>query len=421
VVHPGSVGADRSCSREPLRASTPTHDRCLGDDDRLRSGTVIGVRSEQDEVSRPMEEISATIRVDRIVLSHVTGIVEAVLVLPVLEALRASFPGATIGVISSKSAGPVYARSRVSPQVWTVGNWSDGDLLDPRYLWGTIRTVRELRGEPVDLLVELIQEGPTSWLGACLPPPAWRLTASGLQRGSARSWEKWIRRLLEPIGRDLRRGFFPAPLHKTQEWLQRLEPLGVRPSVSTPRLVTDPSTDRRVAQRLEKASRAGRSATQGLLIGLAAGSGPAGMDWTKERAVSLARRLVHHFDARILVLDDPTRPGFAREVEPELRRGVPGRLIRLPSRQSFDETLSFLARLSLLVAPLGPIAHLAAAVSTPVVALTRDPTPGPLDLLSPQTVHVRPLRGEALVEEERVYEGACQLLHFSRAELLTQR
>jgi hypothetical protein len=91
--------------------------------------------------------------------------------------------------------------------------------------------------------------------------------------------------------------------------------------------VTDPSTDRRVAQRLEKATRAGRSATQGLLIGLAAGSGPAGMDWTKERVVSLARRLVHHFDARILVLDDPTRPGFAREVEPELRRAVPGRSI----------------------------------------------------------------------------------------------
>ena len=393
----------------------------MGDDDRLGSGAVIGVRSEQDEASRPMEEISASIRVDRIILSHVTGIVEALLVLPVLEALRESFPRAVVGVITLKSAGPVYARSRVSPQVWTVGNWSDGELLDPRHLWGTIRTVRELRREPVDLLVELIQEGPTSWLGACLSPPVWRLTASGLQRGNATSWERWMRRLLEPIGRDLRRGLFPAPLHKTQEWLQRLEPLGVRPSVSAPRLLTDPSTDQRVAQRLEKASGARRSATQGLLIGLAAGSGPAGMDWTKERVVSLARRLVHHFDARLLLLDDPTRPGFAREVEPELRRAVPGRSIRVPSRQSFDGTLSFLARLSLLVAPLGPIAHLAAAVSTPVVALTRDPTPGPLDLLSPQAVHVRPLRGEALVEEERVFEEACQLLHINRAELLTQR
>jgi len=45
--------------------------------------------------ARSMEEISTTIRIDRIVLSHVTGIVEAVLVLPALEALRESFPRAT--------------------------------------------------------------------------------------------------------------------------------------------------------------------------------------------------------------------------------------------------------------------------------------------------------------------------------------
>lgn len=364
-----------------------------------------------------MEEMGTTIRADRIVLSHVTGIVEAVLVLPALEALRESFPRALIGVVTSKSAGPVYAKSRVSPKVWTVGNWREGELLNPRHLWGTIGAVKELREERIDLLVELIQDGPTGWLGACLPPPDWRLTASGLHRGKARPWERWVRRLLEPIGRDLQ----GAPLHRTQEWLRQLEPLGVRPIVSAPRLMTDASVDQLIARRLEKKTGPGRSATQGLLIGLAAGNGPAGMGWRKEQAVSLARRLVHHYDARILLLNDPSRPGWTREVESELRRAVPGRSIRLPARLSFDETLSFLAHLSLLVAPLGSIAHLAAAVCTPVVALTQDPRPGPHDLLSPHTVHVRPSRGEALVEEEQVYEGACQLLHLSRAELLIQR
>lgn len=382
---------------------------------------VIGMRWNQNEASRSMEQIGTTIRADRIVLSHVTGIVEAVLVLPALEALRESFPRATIGVVCSKSAGPVYARSSVSTQIWTIGNWNEGELLDPRHLWGTVGAIKELRQEQVDLLVELVQDGPTRWLGACLPTPAWRLTASGLCREKAKSWERWMRRLLEPFGRDLHRGGLVAPPHRTHEWLQRLEPLGVRPNVSAPRLRTDASADQLIARRLEKQTRTGRNATHGLLIGLAAGNGPAGMDWRKERVVSLARRLVHHYDAQILLLSDPSRPGWTREVELELRRSIPGRSIRLPARLSFDETLSLLARLSILVAPLGSITHLAAAVSTPVVALTRDLTPGPLDLLGPHTFHVRPSRQEAQLEDERIYEAACQLLHISRAELLIKR
>lgn len=380
------------------------------------------MRSDQDEASRLMEQMGATtIQVDRIVLSHVTGIVEAVLVLPVLEAMRESYPRATIGVVTTSSAGPVYARSRVSPQIWTVGNWRQGDLLDPRHLWGTVRAIKELRHEPVDLLVELVEDGPTRWLRACLAAPAWRLTSAGLHRGRTRSWERWIRRLWEPIGLASQRREYPAALHRTQEWLRQLEPLGVRPSVNAPRLWTDASADQRIARRLEKPTRAGSSGPQGLLIGLGAGDGLGGMDWRKEQVISLARRLVHHYDARILLLNDPSRPGWTREVESELRRAIPGRSLRMPARLSFDETLSLLARLSVLVAPLGSLAHLAAAVYTPVVALTRDPIPGPLDLLSPHTVHVRPSRQEAHIEDERIYEGACQLLHINRAELLIQR
>lgn len=380
------------------------------------------MRSDEDEASRLMEQMGATtFQVDRIVLSHVTGIVEAVLVLPVLEALRESYPRATIGVVTTSSAGPVYARSRISPQIWTVGDWRQGDLLDPRHLWGTVRAIKELRHKPVDLLVELVEDGPTRWLRVCLPAPAWRLTPSGLHRGRMRSWERWIRRLWEPIGLARQQSESPPVLHRTHEWLRQIEPLGVRPSVSAPRLWTDASADQRIARRLEKPTRAGSNGSQGLLIGLAAGNGPAGLDWRKEQVVSLACRLVHHYDARILLLNDPGQPGWRREVESELRRAIPGRSIRLPARLSFDETLSLLACLSILVAPLGSLAHLAAAVCTPVVALTRDPAPGPLDLLSPHTVHVRPWRQEAQIEDERIYEGACQLLHISRAELLIQR
>lgn len=380
-----------------------------------------------------MEQMVSTIRANRIILSHVTGIVETVLVTPVLEALRAAFPEAAIEVVASIASAPVLARSRVSPRVWTVGHWREGELLDPRHLWRTVRTIRELQGEPADLLIELLRDGPGphlgsqtgpqmgAWLRACLPPSAWHLTPSGLHRERARPWERWLRRLWPAIADGRKKGELSVPLHRTQEWLRSLEPLGVRPVVSAPRLRTDPATDREVAQRSERVAASRGSSPHGLLIGLGGSGGAVGMDWTKERVVSLARRLAHHFDARILLLDDPVRPGFRREVEPELRRAIPGRSIRIPARLSFDETLSSLARLSLLVAPLGPIAHLAAAVGTPVVAITRDATPGPLDLLSPHTLHVRPSHGEFLADEERVYDGACQLLHISRAELLSSR
>jgi ADP-heptose:LPS heptosyltransferase len=97
----------------------------------------------------------------------------------------------------------------------------------------------------------------------------------------------------------------------------------------------------------------------------------------------------------------------------------PKRAVALESLPLAD-AVSALARLSVMVANHAGVAHLAAAVGTPVVAVSPSPSPTPYDLLGAQHRHVRGPHVEAVAADE-VYEAACRLVSLSRAELLVTR
>jgi ADP-heptose:LPS heptosyltransferase len=371
-----------------------------------------------------MDQLSSTLQHGQVLLLDQAGAAEAVLALPALEAFRASFPQARLVMVTSFAAAPVYLRSGLVTEVWPVARPSRGEWLDLRHGWRTLRTLGRLRKEPIDLLIDWTREGSSGWMRASCRTPAWQLTPEGLRRREeGGSWEVRLSRILTTLGLAPGSPPLPHPLHRTHQLLQCLEPLGVRPTTRRPRLQTEPRMDERIAIRLEKRGRPRQAMARGLLVGLVAEQEVGSASWSEERAIRLATRIIHNFGdfgVRILFLHDGSGQATVRRMERALRQEVPqAHVVSLPSL-SWEENLSVLASLSIVAAPLGPIAHLAAALDTPVVAVTHEALAGPLDLLGPHVLHVRPRQG-APVDEEAIYDGICHLLRINRSELLSQR
>jgi ADP-heptose:LPS heptosyltransferase len=130
----------------------------------------------------------------------------------------------------------------------------------------------------------------------------------------------------------------------------------------------------------------------------------------------VAARLIHATDARVLVFAGRGEKALARELVALL---PPKRAVALAGLP-LAEAASALARLSVLVANHAGVAHLAAAVGTPVVAVSPSTAATPFDLLGGRHIHVRKLNVEAVAADD-VYDAACRLLSLNRAELLAAR
>jgi ADP-heptose:LPS heptosyltransferase len=204
----------------------------------------------------------------------------------------------------------------------------------------------------------------------------------------------------------------PKLIHAAHHYLKLLEPLGVRPIESEPRLATDRASDESIDRLLRK-----HGVGMGeLLVGIHPGSGIGRERWPRSRFASIASRMIHNFDARVIVLAGPAERGAAKKMVAELpaKRAI---AIESPKLTDF---VSAVARLSLLVANCSGPAHVAAATGTPVVAVSVTAGPSPHDLLGGHHEHIRGSHVD-LISEEDVYNAACRLLKTSRAEFLRSR
>src|SRR5262249_38130877 len=100
------------------------------------------------------------------------------------------------------------------------------------------------------------------------------------------------------------------PTHAAHQYLKRLEPLGVRPIESEPRLATDKLSD----EQIEKLLRKQGLRTGELLICIPPGAGPRKQRWPIQRFASIGARMIHNFDARILVCAGPNESGMAKRL-----------------------------------------------------------------------------------------------------------
>ncbi len=93
-----------------------------------------------------------------------------------------------------------------------------------------------------------------------------------------------------------------SPLrHLAHEYLKKLEPLGVRPIEAEPRISTLRESDERIERLLSKHN----IGLGELLIGVHPGAGYGRPRWPFERFISIASRMIHNFNARVLVFAAP--------------------------------------------------------------------------------------------------------------------
>lgn len=335
-----------------------------------------------------------------ILVINIAGLAQSTLALPALRSLRIHYPRSRITVVSSAVGADLLRLSGCADEVLQVGRLKEAELFKPGALFRTVKVWKELRRGNYDLAIEF-KPNTESGIVMQLANPSHRLTRSiTLNKSLGLLLERFTRSILQrPI--KLR--------HDAHEYLKLLEPLGVRPIESEPRIKTDRASDELVEKLLRKEG----VGCGELLVGIHPGTGAGEQRWPLERFASIASRMIHNFNARVIVFSGPNERGAAKTLAATLPAGR-SIVMRSPKLADF---LSAAARLSLFISHLGGPAHVVSAVGAPVVALSVTAGPSPQDLLGGHHEHVRGSHVD-LISEEAVYEAACRLLKISRADFL---
>jgi ADP-heptose:LPS heptosyltransferase len=324
-----------------------------------------------------------------IFIAHITGITESVLAVPALRSLRRHLPDASITIAASSEGTDILRLGRLADEILSLERLARGFFL-PHRLYLTVQTARMLRGRAFDIAIDFGRNFESSLAIRLVSAPP-------LEEESPRALDK-LKRIISNRS--------PEKLHMAHEFLQRLEPLGVRPVEAEPRLFTNAEAD----QRFEKLLAKHRVGSGELLVGIHAGAGRGKDRWPAERFASMASRMIHNFDARALIFAGPEERGLAKKIAKQVGSK---RVIVLES-PSLEDFVSASARMSLFIANHSGPAHVAAAAGAPVVTASGALTPLTRDILSPNRAHIRATALSA-VSEEDVFEAACRLMKRSRS------
>lgn len=258
---------------------------------------------------------------------------DTVMALPTLRALRAGLPECQITLV-----GPW------APLLFDQG-LADRFLAYPRG-WrkrlAAIRELRRLRAETALLLPNSIESALAAWL--------------------------WGARWMIGYAADGRWGLLSHPLpppqprrHQVDEYLGLLAPFGLEPAPDRPRWIFQRGTTEERVDALLSSS----AARSGLRVGIHLGAafGPSKL-WPPDRLAALARELERR-DLVPVLLGAPSDTSIANAVV----AAAGGELISLVGKDAPELLPGLLARLDILVGMDTGVAHLAAAVGVPVVAL----------------------------------------------------
>ncbi len=336
-----------------------------------------------------------------ILVTHIAGLTQTTLALPALRSLRSHLPHSRITIVSSAIAADLLKLAGCADEILPVARFQRAEMLDLRALYRSAKIWSELRRANYDLALEF-NENTESEIVLRLANPRSRLVTQK-NKGIAIFVERVTQALLRQP---------PKLIHAAHHYLKLLEPLGVRPIESEPRLMTDRASDESIDRLLRKHA----VGIGELLIGIHPGARSGRERWPRSRFSSIASRMIHNFNARVVVLAGPAERGAAKKLAAELPAK---RAIAIESNKLADFA-SAVARLSLLVSNHSGPAHIAAAIGTPVVAVSATSGPSPHDLLGRHNEHIRGSHVE-LISEEDVFDAACRLIKINRAEFLRSR
>ncbi|MBK7600086.1 MAG: glycosyltransferase family 9 protein [Acidobacteria bacterium] len=331
------------------------------------------------------------------------GLTHTTLALPALKALRRHFKDSRITIVSSSSACELLLLAGCADSILPAGRLRHGELINPRNFFTTTKTWSELRQSRYDLVIDLKKSAESGFLARMAP----QMTQSRISGRAETGIGQIIERLSQALG--------PADSltrHAAHKYLRMLEPLGVRPVESEPRMITNPESDQKIEKLLKKKG----LGVGDLLVGIHPCSGPLRQRWSFERYASVAARLIHNYNARLLVFSGPMEKGSAKR----LVKRLPAKSAIAIESPGIADFVSAAARLSLFIGNHSGPAHVAAAAGSPVVAISVSSGPSMTDLLGRHTEHLRGLHPD-LISEEAVYEAACRMLKINRAEFLSGR
>lgn len=328
-----------------------------------------------------------------IFVSHVAGIGKTVLAIPALRALRHYFPTARITVAANHAAADILSLSNTADTIVPVA--LTHRLKNPRASIHTVKTLRYLKHEQFDLTLELqrnLHGGVARWLA---------------QSGSTAHRIKIFAQLKEALLRK-----HSTEKHLAQKYLELLSEVGAFAIDAEPKLQTDRRFDAQLDQRFEDAG----ISPAGLLIGFHPGGGKNIPRWESDNFLVSAMSLTQLLKARSLIFAGSNERGLAKQMVKNL---PPKKALAFESAPLI-EVASALARLSVFITNHSGLAHLAAAVGTPVVTLASTFMSTANSLLSSNHILLSKSNINEITNDE-VNSAALALLSANRAEVLRAR
>src|SRR5678815_1006635 len=175
-----------------------------------------------------------------ILIIQIGSISETVLALPALRSLRKHLPHSRLTLAASRPGSEIIRLSECADEILTFARL-DRELFLPHRLIGNVQQYRALRQRMFDTAVLLQPNVEASWLSRSIH--ANDFIGSTNQGKRKRGALDKLKQMMQPPY---------IPLHLAQEYLKRLEPLGVRPLETEPRLQTSRTGDERFEKFLKK-------------------------------------------------------------------------------------------------------------------------------------------------------------------------
>jgi len=268
---------------------------------------------------------------------------DAVLTMPSLAALRATFPAAHITVLAKPWVAEVYA---LSPEIDEVMPYRRPGIHEG--IRGLIRLAGELRVRRFDAVI-LLQNAIEAAILSCL-------ARIPIRAGYGTDGRALL------LTHAVKKAPGIGDVHQTRYYLEMVKALGCRETGKELHLATGPEHELLADKLLDRLGMAGKHP----LVGIAPGAayGPA-KRWFPERFAAVADRLIRDEGASILLFgstgDKPAAAAVARHAA--------GSLVDIAGQTGLKEAIAVMARCDLFISNDSGLMHLAAALGVPTVAI----------------------------------------------------